>query len=566
MNALAYFRTLPIRQKFALILLVPCLVVLLLAGSLLIWLQLASFRHNMERDLQAVAEMVGNLSTPAISLNLSPDAVENLERLRVIPQVVAATLVTPDQKLFAQYGQGAARSAMNRHVNHEQALFERFELLISHPVLLDGKQIATLHVLSDLRSFYLRVFKMVTWLLVLLTLVGIAVSITLSHRLQRFVSDPILRLTKTAHLIADNHDYSVRAREEEGTELGVLARAFNHMLHHIQRQSDAIQFVTRRLSEQVLELQHEITERERAEQQLRDVHSQLVTASRKAGMAEVATGVLHNVGNVLNSINVSVNLLNESVGKSSTRHLVRINDLLQAHEQHLGEFITHDPKGKLIPSYLARLSVAAQEQEQVWLHEMQSLMKSVEHIRDIVAMQQSYASAGGTLEDLPISDVIEDALRLQMSGFTRHGINLERHFEPVPRVRVDKHKVLQILVNLFRNARDAVADCPPEARLITVSVQPAENNLVSIQVRDTGTGIEPQNLTRVFQHGFTTKTNGHGFGLHSGALAAKQMSGSLFASSEGKGRGATFTLQLPAAPAVEEPTTEEKALPNGNVL
>jgi signal transduction histidine kinase len=84
---------------------------------------------------------------------------------------------------------------------------------------------------------------------------------------------------------------------------------------------------------------------------------------------------------------------------------------------------------------------------------------------------------------------------------------------------------------------------------------------VAIIVRDNGVGILPENLTRIFGHGFTTKKDGHGFGLHSGALAAKQMNGALSVQSAGPGKGAAFTLELPIAPsAAVQPNADSKVL------
>ena len=110
---------------------------------------------------------------------------------------------------------------------------------------------------------------------------------------------------------------------------------------------------------------------------------------------------------------------------------------------------------------------------------------------------------------------------------------------------VDKHSVLQILLNLLRNAEEAIDDAGKPEKLIRVRIRRYGDDRVRIEVSDTGVGLAPENLTRIFAHGFTTKPHGHGFGLHSGALAAKQLGGALWAESDGPGLGATFTLELP---------------------
>jgi len=293
-------------------------------------------------------------------------------------------------------------------------------------------------------------------------------------------------------------------------------------------------------------LQAEIAERIRAEEKLASVHRELLESSRKAGMAEVATGVLHNVGNVLNSVNVAASLALEKLRNSKVEGLAKATVLLAEHERDLGAFMTSDPQGQRLPRYLQRLSSHLLAENAAVRAELEQLGRNIEHIKEIVSMQQSYARVTGVLEDVPAERLIEDALQLNTASFSRHGIAIERAYTPVPPVRVDRHKVLQILINLLRNAKHAVEDAHPPAPRIGITVEHAANR-VRIAVADNGVGIAAAHLTSIFRHGFTTKKNGHGFGLHSGANAAREMGGSLTAASQGPGLGATFTLELPIA-------------------
>jgi signal transduction histidine kinase len=265
-------------------------------------------------------------------------------------------------------------------------------------------------------------------------------------------------------------------------------------------------------------------------------------------MAEVATGVLHNVGNVLNSVNVASTCLADSLRKSKSANLSKVVALLQEHEADLGPFLTSDSKGKQLPGYLAQLAEHLAGEQTAALHELAQLQKNIEHIKDIVTMQQSFAKVSGVTETLPVTDLVEDALRMNSSSLLRHDIQVIREFEPVAPIMVEKHKVLQILVNLVRNARHACEDSGHQQKRLLLRVINGHDH-VRIAVTDNGVGIPPENLTRIFAHGFTTKKDGHGFGLHSGALAAREMGGSLSVQSEGTGRGATFTLELPLHPA-----------------
>ena len=292
----------------------------------------------------------------------------------------------------------------------------------------------------------------------------------------------------------------------------------------------------------------DVTERKLAELELQRLNQKLIEASRQAGMAEVATGVLHNVGNVLNSVNVSANLVNEQVRNSRATALARVAALFDEHAADLGAYLTADPKGRLVPGYIHGLAAHLQQERASLTAELQHLVQNLEHIKEIVAMQQSYARVVGVLDDLPVRQLVEDALRMKAAAFQQHGVKVACEFHAVPAVRVDKHKVLQILVNLLRNANYALEASGRPEKNLTLTIARKDDRRALIRVRDNGIGIPPENLTRIFQHGFTTKREGHGFGLHSGANAAREMGGSLQAQSDGPGLGATFTLELPLAP------------------
>jgi PAS domain S-box-containing protein len=286
----------------------------------------------------------------------------------------------------------------------------------------------------------------------------------------------------------------------------------------------------------------DITERRLAEQELEHVHKQLLVASRQAGMAEVATNVLHNVGNVLNSVNVSASLVSERIAKSKCTRLEQVAALLTEHAGELASFLA-GPQGKHLPGYLSELARALVSERDGAVAELEALRSNVEHIKEIVAMQQSYARRGGIIETLDIRALVEDSLRMNEGAFSRHGVTIIRDYEDVPLIQVDKHKVLQILVNVIRNAKYA---CQEAEKRVTVRIR-ATNAAVLVAVIDTGVGIPRENLERIFSHGFTTRPDGHGFGLHSSALAAKALGGSLHAESAGPGQGASFTLALPLA-------------------
>lgn len=302
------------------------------------------------------------------------------------------------------------------------------------------------------------------------------------------------------------------------------------------------QFELRRNFKQLQETMHQ---RELAEAELKQTHKQLMEASRRAGMAEVATSVLHNVGNVLNSVNVSSSLIAEKMSNSKVVNIAKVVGLIRAHKEDLANFLTNDAKGKQLPDYLENLaSYLAQEQDDI-LHEVGSLVSNVVHIREIVAMQQNYAKSSGVLETLLPTDLVEDALSMNREAIVRHNVKVVREFSEAPQILTERHKVLQILVNLIRNAKHACNDSKKQDKQIILRVE-SKDERIKISIIDNGIGIASENLTKVFNHGFTTRKEGHGFGLHSGALSAKEMGGRLSAASDGPDCGATFTLELPA--------------------
>lgn len=292
----------------------------------------------------------------------------------------------------------------------------------------------------------------------------------------------------------------------------------------------------------------DITARREAETRLNEMHRTLVDTSRQAGMAEVTTGVLHNVGNTLNSVNISTSVITERLRKSRLSGLAKATELLSEHSSDLAAFLIQDPQGQKLPAYLIALSRQLQEEREGLLQEMRALGESVEHINSIIAMQQMHARAAGVLEQVDLPQLIDEAMRLLAGSFEQLGIRVERDYAPMPPISADRHKLLQILINLLSNARHALVDSQKEDKWMRLRIQPTPDGAgARIEVTDNGVGIAPENLPRLFMQGFTTKKTGHGFGLHISALSAAEMKGRLTCSSPGLGQGATFTLELPTA-------------------
>jgi PAS domain S-box-containing protein len=298
----------------------------------------------------------------------------------------------------------------------------------------------------------------------------------------------------------------------------------------------------------ISKITRDISQRKQAELELEQRNEQLMGVSRQAAIAEFATSILHNVGNVLNSINVASSCLADSLRKSRTAQLGKVVAMLREHEGNLGAFFTNDPKGLQVPHYLADLAEHLDKEQAQALEELSQLQVNIDHVKSIVKMQQNSASVSGESELIKLSDVVEDALKLNVNALARGKIQVVRLFEELPPISVAKHKMLQILVNLVRNSIHSLGVAAGPDKHIALRVNRAGRRF-NVSVTDNGIGIPSENLPRIFTLGFTTKTDGHGFGLHSCAAIARELGGNLTVQSDGAGLGATFTLELPDAQA-----------------
>ncbi|WP_123407934.1 DAHL domain-containing protein [Pseudomonas frederiksbergensis] len=303
----------------------------------------------------------------------------------------------------------------------------------------------------------------------------------------------------------------------------------------INKINEELQTANERLEQRVEERTRELIEAER----------ELVDAARMAGMAEIATNVLHNVGNVLNSVNVSADVIARRLSTSKTLGLGKAVKMINDHPHDLGQFMTHDEKGKLLPLYFNQLVDSIAVEQSGIVEELTQLTKSIDHIKDIVSTQQAYAGAARVVEPLNVINLFEDALRMNSGALSRHHVTVVKDYQPVPTIIGDKHRLLLILINLISNAKYAMSTVTEQQREMTLSVSLADASTLRFSVKDQGEGIAPENLSRIFNHGFTTRKEGHGFGLHSCALAAVEMNGHLHVHSDGPELGAIFTLEIP---------------------
>jgi signal transduction histidine kinase len=276
--------------------------------------------------------------------------------------------------------------------------------------------------------------------------------------------------------------------------------------------------------------------------ELKKAQSEIHRSALKAGMAEVAINILHNVGNILNSVNVSTNFLIENNINSKREILFNLIDLLKENEKDIANFLSKDKKGLLIPKLLSELKISMSNENKLVLNELRRLATNIDHIKTIISHQQNYVSQPLFKEECRLNELIEEAITILMAELSISSIKINFIKKHNPTLHISKHKLLHIMINLIRNARDALLESKTIAKEINITVS---INPIKIIVEDNGIGIKPENISKIFAHGFTTKKSGHGFGLHSCALAISELGCNISVESDGFNKGARFIITFP---------------------
>jgi PAS domain S-box-containing protein len=282
----------------------------------------------------------------------------------------------------------------------------------------------------------------------------------------------------------------------------------------------------------------DITERKR-------LNAALHTASRLGGMAEVAISVLHNVGNAINSVNVSTSLVGEKLQSRSMKLVARGMELLLGHKDDLVRFLTEDPTGKALVEAVPRLSSSILREQQEMIAEIDSVRRHLEQIMRTIQVQEEYARVTSVVEKCSLDQVIDQALAFVLARCKELGLQVKTEVDEMLDITQDRNQIVQILANLMRNAVDALAEVDHPEKVIVVVGRRCGDDRFQIEVSDNGTGIGEKDRPDIFRYGFSTKRDGHGFSLHNSSALAHAMGGALSFSSDGQGRGSVFRLELP---------------------
>lgn len=341
----------------------------------------------------------------------------------------------------------------------------------------------------------------------------------------RKLGRPIAQLTSDSKLVMT-----------EGCEFSSLANA---PIELKELRSSFVELVDS-LQDKIREIKQKQIEREQ-------LHQEMMEVSRQAGMAEVASEVLHNVGNVLNSLSVSATVTREQLSQSTIDKLVIARDVIKENEDDLARFLTATKRGRNFSGALDVVTNRLVSEHRKCVSESTVLLDNINHVRAIINTQQSLARGNkGVIQEFCLDETIQSCIAIMSESLVRRHVVVEFECPRIMILKTDKDKLKQILVNLISNARDAIVEQGQDVKDRRISIRVTEiEGSIQISVRDTGLGIAKENLKQLFAHGFTTKKTGHGFGLHSCALAAQAMGGALSAQSNGIGTGATFVLVIP---------------------
>ncbi len=377
----------------------------------------------------------------------------------------------------------------------------------------------------------------------------------LQHKPRSLLCIPIRQKDRTAGALYLENNLTTKAFNDQRVKtLGILLAQAAFCLEHsrlytetlalnkaLKREIDDRKGAEEAVRQMNVDLERRVRERT---EQLERSQQELLERAHAAGMADIATSVLHNVGNILSSITTSSQLIRSSIEAPTMAAFSRANGLLSDNLDNLITFMEPEAKGPKLMQFYLELEKLFQRDYSKIQENLGSLMSKVDSIRDVIMAQQSFAAAGFRTEPMLLSNVVDDAISILDNSLSRHEIQLVKRYRPVPPVTVQKAKLTHTIINILRNAKEAMLKVAAGEKCITIEID-WDGTWSYLRISDVGCGIAPENLDKVFTHGFTTKKNGHGFGLHSCANAMTEMGGCLRAVSSGPGRGATFVLQFP---------------------
>lgn len=410
------------------------------------------------------------------------------------------------------------------------------------------------------RSVYLTGIETINYYLAGYLILGIIFALVIGFLLRVVILKRLASLTTQIHDIVKSKNYSRRIPLSHNDELTLVAKEFNKLMQTIQNSYEQLEKQVLELSRSEYRLEKtnkhlytEIAERKDAEAKIAALNSKLILAARRAGMADIVNGILHNIGNILNSVITSVAITQERTEQSHAAKMMNLIQLINNQKNNLENFLKNNDKNLKILEYIMILGKSWAEENSALLNELNELNKNISHIKNVITMQQSLGKIIGITEEVELDKLIEDVLLLNKLSYEDSHIKIISDFKFSEKIIIDRVKLLHVVANLIKNSIDSLAKSGKKHKEIIIRIQESQNEYFTIQILDNGIGIASENLTKIFAYGFTTKKGGYGYGLHASATFVQEMHGKLYAESEGIGKGATLTLVLPKKPKLPDP-------------
>jgi signal transduction histidine kinase len=381
---------------------------------------------------------------------------------------------------------------------------DKSTLVVEVPLVQDGKQtLANLFV--QVPRDVVQQAKNTTALARNVFVCGAALTLVLMLlQLQRIVVGPLKRIREHTDRIAENGLDAQPLELTSNDEIGALATAFDNM-----------------------------------KMRLADTHNRLADASHAAGMSQVADTVIHNVGNVLTNVNSLIETASDRVEGLRVAPLSKLAARLRQGENR-NELVA------ATPDYLQRLSVELESDQSELAELLQTLHDNVQHIHSVIRDQRQHTLKSIDTKRFSMQEIVDEAVGCCQAKLHQDKIAVEFSPDSDCVVESDRSLLLQIVINLIGNARNAMVESNCEDPVLQLSLRQKENT-ISLSVRDRGCGMSEETLAKVFNAHFTTRAAGTGLGLHFCAITLKRLGGNIKAHSDGPGKGSTFTIELPAA-------------------
>lgn len=415
-----------------------------------------------------------------------------------------------------------------------------------HPIYVDGRLWGILRCRFNLdpmtseiqtaKSLWHQKIKSLRTEIMLMTALLFLIGSILSIFFFRYFTRALAELNKGVKSITTgNFDIQIPMQKLSFMEFTELSNSFNKMSYELAHSYKQLDDYRRTLENKVQERTME----------LQEAQDTMIKQAHEAGMAEMAVGILHNIGNAItpakiNNILLLNRLRTNSLTNDVKKAMTDISAALKAPET-----IDAEENQRLLA--IAELLPQTIEDEYEYVAKaVESVFQKHEHIESIISMQLRYARSNKGIEEVDINALINDALQMLKESIENRKIIIKRYLGNIPPAIIEKGKMMQIVINLIKNAYEAMDNENLHLRILSVRTY-VDQGYVVFAVQDTGEGFSAEEKHKLFHFGYTTKKLGSGFGLHSCANYLIANHGKIEAFSGGKGKGATFVVNVPTS-------------------